>query len=137
MVVAIGFVAPIVEEIVFRGAILRTMCRAFNKKYKWWAIAISAALFAIAHGNLAQGGHAMILGIMLGWIYIKADSILPGIIFHWINNTTAYIIFTLTKNNRADTLIEMFQHNYLILYTALTLSVIVIFISLYKIKNLK
>lgn len=80
--------APILEEILFRGIILD----GYLKRYKpWHGILISAFLFALIHGNLAQGVGAFMLGILFGWIYWKTNSIIPCIILHFINNLIAFI----------------------------------------------
>jgi membrane protease YdiL (CAAX protease family) len=56
-------------------------------------ISLSALLFAVAHMNPAQFVHPFLIGLLLGWMYERTRSVLPGIIFHWINNTVAYLIF--------------------------------------------
>lgn len=82
--------APVVEEVVFRGAILR---RLFDMNInKWGAICISAALFALVHANPAQAPHAFLMGWLMGWLYMRTGSIIPAIAFHWANNTVAYLI---------------------------------------------
>lgn len=87
--VSLVFIAPISEEIVFRGAILN----AFNTKTnKWLAIFISALLFALVHFNPAQILHAFIMGLMLGWVYFETKSVVPCMLIHIINNGTAFII---------------------------------------------
>ena len=57
----VGLLAPFVEELVFRGAILRSLLEW--TKRQWVAIAISALLFALIHGNPAQMPHAFIIGL--------------------------------------------------------------------------
>ena len=91
--VAIGLLAPLVEEIVFRGAILRALLQWCSKP--WVGIAISALLFAVAHMNPAQLPHAFLIGLLLGWMYYRTDSIIPGIVYHWINNSVAYVMYNL------------------------------------------
>lgn len=92
---AIGMLAPIAEEMVFRGAILRVLLKAFDKRMHWLPIAMSAILFGLVHGNMAQAMNAFLLGLLLGWLYYRTDSIVPGVVFHWINNTVVYVMFVL------------------------------------------
>ncbi len=92
----IGLLAPLAEELVFRGAVLRSLLR-WNS-HPWVAIAISALLFAVAHLNPAQLPHAFIIGLLLGWMYYRTDSIVPGVVYHWINNTVAYVAYNLYPN---------------------------------------
>lgn len=87
----IGLMAPLVEELVFRGAILRALLRW--KSNPWIGIIISAVLFSAIHMNPAQMPHAFLIGILLGWMYYRTDSIVPGVVYHWVNNTIAYILY--------------------------------------------
>ena len=82
--------APLVEEVVFRGAVLRSLLQRMNSR--WGAIALSAFLFALVHLNPAQMPHAFLIGLLLGWMYERTRSILPGIMVHWVNNTLAYVV---------------------------------------------
>uniref|UniRef100_A0AB33IXV8 Type II CAAX endopeptidase family protein n=1 Tax=Prevotella sp. GTC17253 TaxID=3236793 RepID=A0AB33IXV8_9BACT len=93
--VVIGILAPFVEEMVFRGAILRRLLGAMGQKWHWVAILISAVLFGSVHGNLPQFVHAVLLGLLLGWLYYRTDSIVPGVVLHWVNNTIAYVVTNL------------------------------------------
>lgn len=108
---AIGIIGPVAEEVVFRGAILRTLLKLFDKRMHWWAIFISALLFAVAHSNVAQGVNALLLGMLLGWLYYHTGSIIPGIAFHWSNNTIAYVMMKLMPGSADMTFSEMCGHD--------------------------
>ena len=71
---AVGLLAPLSEELVLRGAILRSLLRS-PKLSPWGAIVISAVLFAVMHFNPAQMPHAFLIGLLLGWMYYRTDSI--------------------------------------------------------------
>lgn len=89
LVLAAGILAPVVEEILFRGALLPALLQRYTP---WIAISISALLFAFAHTN--QLGAAIILfcvGIFAGTLAWRADSVIPAIIFHMLNNTVALL----------------------------------------------
>ena len=92
----IGLLAPLAEELVFRGAILRSLLK-WNSR-PWVAIVISAALFSAAHLNPAQIPHTFLIGLLLGWMYWRTDSIVPGVVFHWVNNTVAYVLYNFYPN---------------------------------------
>ncbi len=92
--------APLVEEVVFRGAILKVLLQGCRSH--WLAIIISAVLFAIVHANPIQMPHAFLIGLMLGWMYYRTHSIIPGIVVHWVNNTVAYVAFNLGYSNISD-----------------------------------
>ena len=87
----VGLLAPLVEELVFRGAILRALLRW--KSNPWIGIMISAVMFSAVHMNPVQMPHAFLIGILLGWMYYRTDSIVPGVVYHWVNNTIAYVLF--------------------------------------------
>lgn len=84
--------APVAEELVFRGAALRTLL-AWKPERRWTMIVLSALLFAAAHLNPAQLLHPFVIGLLLGWMYERTRSVLPGIVYHWANNTAAYLLF--------------------------------------------
>lgn len=96
---AVGLLAPLAEEVVFRGAILRSLLQ-WNKRH-WLCIFISALLFAIAHGNPAQMPHAFLVGLLLGWMYYRTGSIVPCVTYHWVNNTAAYVIYNVMPDPNA------------------------------------
>ena len=103
--VAVGLLAPLAEELVFRGAILRALLQWCSKP--WAGIVLSALFFAVAHMNPAQFPHAFLIGLLLGWMYYRTDSIIPGIVYHWINNSVAYVMYNLYPNP-AITLTDLF-----------------------------
>ncbi len=90
---AVGLLAPVCEELVFRGAVLRSLLRWAG--HHWVAIAISALLFALVHANPAQMPHAFVIGLLLGWLYYRTDSVVPGVVYHWVNNSIAYVVYNL------------------------------------------
>ena len=92
----VGLMAPLAEELVFRGAILRSLLK-WNSR-PWVAIVISAVLFSAAHMNPAQMPHTFLIGLLLGWMYWRTNSIVPGVAFHWVNNTVAYVLYNFYPN---------------------------------------
>lgn len=103
---SIGLLAPLSEELVLRGAVLRSLLRS-PRLSPWGAIALSALLFALVHFNPAQMPHAFIIGLLLGWMYYRTDSILPGVAFHWVNNSIAYVMYNLYPDPQMK-LIDLF-----------------------------
>lgn len=123
--VAIGILAPLAEEIVFRGAILRTLLGMVNKKNHWVAIMISAALFGAVHGNAAQLVNALLMGLLLGWMYYRTKSLVPGILMHWVNNTMAYVLSNLLPQSDGK-LIDLFHGDEKTLYYAVGFSLCIL-----------
>ena len=105
----ICLLAPLVEELVMRGAVLRSLLQWMPEK-RWGMIALSALLFAIIHMNPAQMPHAFVMGLLLGWMYVRTDSIVPGVAFHWANNTVAYLLMRIYPDPDAK-MIDLFGDN--------------------------
>ena len=77
----IAFLAPLAEELLFRGLILRTL-EPMGKQY---AIVVSSALFGLLHGNIIQLPFAFLSGLVMG--YVAAEySLLWAIVLHVVNN---------------------------------------------------
>ena len=123
--VAVGILAPLAEEIVFRGAILRTLLGMVSKKNHWVAIMISAALFGAVHGNAAQFVNALLMGLLLGWMYYRTKSLVPGILMHWVNNTMAYVLSNLLPQSDGK-LIDLFHGDEKTLYYAVGFSLCIL-----------
>ena len=119
--VAIGILAPLAEEIVFRGAILRTLLGMMSKKNHWVAIMISAAIFGAVHGNSAQFVNALLMGLILGWMYYRTKSLVPGILLHWVNNTVAYVLTNVVPQSNGK-LIDLFHGDEKTVYYAVGFS---------------
>ena len=75
--------APVVEEILFRGIVLRSM-RKFAPA--WAAILISSVLFGVYHLNIVQAAYATFMGIAAGILYEKKKNLLFPILVHFANN---------------------------------------------------
>lgn len=75
-------IAPLFEELLFRGLLLKTLSKSSVR----FGIVASAVLFGLYHGNIPQAVNAILLGLMLGFIAYKAGSILPCIIVHFACN---------------------------------------------------
>jgi membrane protease YdiL (CAAX protease family) len=81
------FIAPIVEEIVFRGILLQ----AFARKYGWMKGSIfSSGIFSLLHGPIAP--FIMIFSLYISRMYYKTGSILPGMILHAVNNAAVSLL---------------------------------------------
>jgi membrane protease YdiL (CAAX protease family) len=72
---------PIIEELVFRGFLLRSL-QPFGRKF---AVIMSALMFGLFHGNLPQGIFAMAVGIVLGYVATEY-SIVWSMLIHIMNN---------------------------------------------------
>lgn len=76
--------APVLEEMLFRGVILRGFLRRYTRSF---SIVWSAVLFAAAHMNLYQLATAFTLGVVAAWLYERCRSLWPCILLHAAYNT--------------------------------------------------
>ena len=89
----VAVAAPILEELLFRGIILEGFLRNYSPQK---AIIWSAVIFGLAHLNPWQAFGAIAIGLLIGWLYWKTDSLLPGIFLHAANNFLAFsLMFTI------------------------------------------
>jgi membrane protease YdiL (CAAX protease family) len=86
LILSVAVIAPIYEEIIFRGILLKAMAKKMNKIV---ALVASALFFALVHMNIPQGINAFLLGLVIGTIYLKTGSIYLSIFAHFINNVMA------------------------------------------------
>ena len=104
-IISITIMAPLVEELLFRGAIQGYMLRKGMKPLN--AILIASAIFGIVHMNPIQIPFAFAIGLIFGWLYYRTGSVVPGIIGHFINNSIACLqMATLTEEEFNTTTIE-------------------------------
>ena len=82
---SVGLMAPWLEEILFRGLILGTLKR---EMHPWAAILLSSLAFGAAHGTAISFIYATGIGILMGWLFVKFNSVLPSIVFHMAYNCT-------------------------------------------------
>ena len=114
-IISIAVLAPIVEELLFRGAIQGHLMRTW--KNPACVIVVSALIFGLAHGNPKQIPFAFVTGLALGWIYYRTGSLLPSMLMHFLNNCSSVLLFHLTDSPQA-TMQELLGAN-----TALTVAV--------------
>ena len=104
-VLSIAIIIPILEELLFRGAIEGHLLRkGWSPK---WAILVSALIFGLIHGNPAQIPFAFLIGLLFGWLYYRTGSVIPGIAGHIINNSFGvWTMFTATQEELNQTTME-------------------------------
>ncbi len=78
-IVATALVAPVVEEVIFRGLVYTRLQRALPG---WLAVVLSAAIFGVCHGELVWFTYAFLLGTVFALVVRATGSILPGMLMH-------------------------------------------------------
>ena len=84
---SVVIVAPIVEEIVFRGLVFKQL----SKYHVGYAMVISSICFACMHMNVVQGIPTFFMGLILAYSYWKTDSLVTSMGIHFLNNLFAMI----------------------------------------------
>ncbi|MCL2019650.1 MAG: CPBP family intramembrane metalloprotease [Oscillospiraceae bacterium] len=82
MLILVGVVGPICEELIYRHFLLRALRRYGDLT----AVIITSLLFGFFHGNLTQFLYTASAGVICAIVAIRANSVIPAIILHVINN---------------------------------------------------
>ena len=83
----ISLLAPVLEEVMFRGAIQGYLTRKLGNP--WLAMAMAALVFGVYHMNPVQVVYASMFGFILGWMYYRTGSLMSVIVGHVLNNSIA------------------------------------------------
>lgn len=97
-------IAPIMEEILFRGILQDALMRKYGV---FVGILIASAVFGIVHIIPQQVVNAFMIGIVLGYIYYRTGALLPVILIHCINNAISYFTWMLNGGTLLSTREQM------------------------------
>lgn len=101
MFVAAVILAPVGEEFLCRGIIMHYAKKVSGRF--WIANMIQALLFGIMHMNIVQGTYAFVIGLVLGWLYERYQTLVIPIIIHFVVNfsssTWIFVIFYFLPQN--------------------------------------
>jgi membrane protease YdiL (CAAX protease family) len=89
----IGVVPSIAEETLFRGVIQKNLSLRYGILK---ALIVTSLLFALVHINLSSIVSIFLLGLMLGYLYLKTQNLMYPIILHFFYNLSADL---LTRSN--------------------------------------
>ena len=117
--IMICILAPILEELIFRGLILRGLLN--NGINPWISIILTSFLFGAAHLNPWQFMGAGLLGAVFGFIYWRTQSLWLVIFLHFLNNFIAFL-FTMKTQNLDE---PIFQANAWILLSSIILTALI------------
>lgn len=124
--ITICILAPILEEFIFRGIILRGMLQKGVKPCI--AIILSGFLFGLAHMNPWQFMGAGFLGIIFGIVYWRTKALWLVMFLHFLNNFIAYVVTI--KNNSLEE--SVFEPNFILISISALISIIIAY---FLIKN--
>lgn len=83
LLLLIAIVAPIAEELFFRGMLYPVLRQRWSVH---WAIVINALLFALIHFIPILLPGLFFVGLVLAWVRERTDSVIPGILLHCLQN---------------------------------------------------
>lgn len=90
-------VAPLVEEVTFRGLIMSRLHRVMPG---WLAAVLTALIFGLCHGQAVWIAYATVLGLFFCWLALRSGSILPSLAAHVLFNAIGH--FSVYFENAAD-----------------------------------
>lgn len=120
----VGILAPVCEEVVFRGAIFGGLKKEGNV---FKAILASGLLFGLLHMNINQASYAFVIGILLGFLVEATGSIFSSILFHVLVNSTNAIMMIISDSVVSD---EMMANAEEIVNTGTLLNMICVYLVL-------
>ena len=82
-------VAPIAEEVIFRGLIFNRLLKGRDLIL---ANSLQAVLFALYHWNIVQGLYAFAMGCLLGYVAYRYESLFAAILLHGAINASAFLV---------------------------------------------
>lgn len=116
-----SILAPIGEEILFRGLILRSL-RPYGKRF---AVLGSAFLFGMYHGNLMQTPYAFLVGLVFGYVAVEYSA-LWAIGLHLFNNLVMADLFTRLLNLLPEILAMVLDYGVLLSATVAAAVILVV-----------
>lgn len=125
--------APIGEELVFRGATMRLARQALPF---FFANLLQAALFGLLHANWVQGIYAFALGILLGYICEKGGSIYYSILMHILFNFWGTVISQMLGDVENETLFAVLMLGGMLLSLAIGLTLFILGVKKRKARSL-
>ena len=94
---AVVVMAPIGEEVVFRGFLQKFLEEQWKDVTR--AVLITSLFFAVIHFNPYWTIQIYLLGVILGFLSWKTKSIIPSIILHGINNGVSFALTVFDERN--------------------------------------
>lgn len=86
--------APINEECILRGLILRNLQKYFSVPV---VVVLQAVMFGVFHMNWVQGIYVLPIGAALGYVAVKSRSVLPCIYMHFAYNLISFVLGVLPE----------------------------------------
>ncbi len=97
-IIASVLLAPFGEEFICRGVVFhyakKMVADMDNRRVAFWiANSVQAVMFGVLHGNIVQGSYAFLMGLALGYLRHRYNSLAPAIMAHMLINATSSFVW--------------------------------------------
>ena len=131
LIVVIGVVPAICEEIFARGIILST----FQRRNITNGVIISAILFAIMHFDITNFAFPLFLGLILAYVVYRTDSVYSGMIVHFVSNALGVIILFFFKPPEFEYIPQINMAEMVLPFVAALIAALILLIAIIYIKR--
>ena len=102
-ILALAAMPAICEELLFRGFVLS----AWESRGTWFAMGVTAVLFALLHGNLYGIPAYLLVGAVAGYLAFALDSLYAAMIYHTVYNASCLVLpYLASGQGEADVAID-------------------------------
>lgn len=98
----VALLPAVCEEFFFRGCLQQVLQRWFGNRHV--AVVVTAVIFSLAHGDVYGFVPRLVLGLLLGYLFVFSGSMLVNAFVHFFNNAMVVVMFYL--NHRELVLID-------------------------------
>jgi uncharacterized protein len=133
----IGVVASVGEELLFRSVLINLFKKWFGNVHT--AVFISSVLFSMFHLQFYGFLPRFVLGAVFGYLFVWSGSVWLPIFAHFVNNTSAVLVYYYYFNGKIETPVERFgavDNNYLFAFS-LAISAVLLWMISTQSKNRK
>jgi len=127
-ILKVAIMAPVIEELIFRGIIMHGLMRNYSK---FTAIFASALMFALFHLNPWQFPATFILGILLGILMVRTRNIYLCILSHAINNGLVLVSIQFSNELQNTSFFQSSKSSQIVIST-LIVAVALVFILIFS-----
>ena len=102
-ILTLAAMPAICEELLFRGFVLS----AWESRGTWFAMGVTAVLFALLHGNLYGIPAYLLVGAVAGYLAFALDSLYAAMIYHTVYNASCLVLpYLASGQGEADVAID-------------------------------
>lgn len=132
VLITVAVVPAVMEEILFRGLILQN---AEEEMGTVRAILVSGFCFSLYHGSVEQTVYQFIVGCIFGFLAVRSRSVVPGMVFHFLNNAVIIVLLACGAYDEATGALLVSRGGEIAMYITSTLALIGGLAGLYLLKS--